>query len=426
MSSALAAAPAADAAILARIQGGLRLVTVPFPHLSGLCANAHVTLDDRIPTMGVFASGRLVANREFTRRLKENELVFVLAHEMLHLALRTHDRARGSDRLQFNYAHDYIINDILRTEMGFQQIPAGGLDMPGAREKSVEEIVVEMRKQAGQQTKTSVWEGKPITARRRFEDGGSGGGSGNHKTPGDDGGDVLDNKVEREMFPDDPTEQQAREEATKALAAKALSLARAMGAMKGLRGMEAGGSTQVVGALRGLYRTPWHVALQRWIESVAPGERTFARPSRRGAERTDIVLPGRKREGWILNVLLDTSGSMTAEIPRALGAIADFCDAVAVDQVRLVQCDAEVTADELLNPTELAMREITGYGGSDLSPAMQYLADDPNVNALIVVTDGDIAFPRESMPYSVLWVLPANASSMFQPPYGRVVRMDPR
>ena len=76
---------------------------------------------------------------------------------------------------------------------------------------------------------------------------------------------------------------------------------------------------------------------------MAPGERTFARPSRRGAERTDVVLPGRKREAWMLNVVLDTSGSMTDEIPRALGAIADFCDAVGVDQVRLVQCDTAVT-----------------------------------------------------------------------------------
>ena len=117
------------------------MVTVPFPHLAGLVAAARVSLDDRLPTMGVFASGRLVANPAFVRRLKDNELVFVLAHEMLHLALRTHDRARGADRTEFNYAHDYIINDILRAELG-QAIPAGGLDMPGARERSAEEIVL--------------------------------------------------------------------------------------------------------------------------------------------------------------------------------------------------------------------------------------------------------------------------------------------
>jgi len=107
----------AERAVLDRAERALRLVTVPFPHLAGLVAAARVTLDDRLPTMGVFASGRLVANPQFVQRLKDNELLFVLAHEMLHLALRTHDRAKGADRLEFNYAHDYIINDILRAEL---------------------------------------------------------------------------------------------------------------------------------------------------------------------------------------------------------------------------------------------------------------------------------------------------------------------
>ena len=70
----------------------------------------------------------------------------VLAHEIFHLALRTHDRSVGSDPLQFNYAHDYIINDILRSELGFTQIPAGGLDWPGARRMSAEEIMLQMEK----------------------------------------------------------------------------------------------------------------------------------------------------------------------------------------------------------------------------------------------------------------------------------------
>ena len=398
-------------ALLERIERGLRMVTVPFPHLAGLAAATRVALDERLPTMGVFASGRLVANPAFVRRLKDGELVFVLAHELLHLALRTHDRARGADRVEFNYAHDYIINDILRAELG-QAIPAGGLDMPGARERSAEEIVLEMRRNASAQTKTRVWEGETTTARRA-----AGG--------GDEAGDVLDGTREAELFPDDAGDQQANAERMKALAAKALSLARAMGLAKGLRGTDAGATSQTVAALRGVYRTPWELALQRWLESVAPGERTFTRPSRRGAERTDVVLPGRRREGWILNVVLDTSGSMSDEIPRALGAIGEFCDAVGVDQVRLVQCDAAVTADELVAPEALTERQVTGYGGSDLSPALRHLADDQHVRAVVVVTDGDIAYPPEPMPYDVLWVLPARGAGAFGPPYGRVITMQP-
>ena len=114
---------------LRRIERGLKLLTVPMPYLAGLAASLKFSLDDRIPTMGVFASGRMIANPKFAAKLKDNELIFVLAHELIHLALRTHDRARGSHHLEFNYAHDYIINDILRAELGFTTVPAGGLDM---------------------------------------------------------------------------------------------------------------------------------------------------------------------------------------------------------------------------------------------------------------------------------------------------------
>jgi predicted metal-dependent peptidase len=123
--SAVSAVPS-DRATLDRIARGLRLVTAPLPHLAGLAAAVRVSIDERVPTMGVFASGRMVANPAFVARLKDNELIFVLAHELLHLALRTHDRAKGSGRLEFNYAHDYIINDILRVALGFTGIPAGG------------------------------------------------------------------------------------------------------------------------------------------------------------------------------------------------------------------------------------------------------------------------------------------------------------
>jgi predicted metal-dependent peptidase len=163
------------------------------------------------------------------------------------------------------------------------------------------------------------------------------------------------------------------------------------------------------------------MALQKWMESVAPGERTFLRPSRRGATQPDIVLPGRKRESWMLNVVLDTSGSMTDDIPRVLGAVADFCDAVAVDEIRVVQCDTAVTSDTVLSAAELTAFEVRGYGGSDLTPAMQMLADDPRVTACLVITDGEIGYPPDEMPYAVLWVLPAQGS--FAPPYGHVISM---
>ena len=396
-----------DQQALARVEQGLRMVTVPFPHLCGLVGATQVTIERRLPTMGVFASGRLAVNPDFVAKLNDADLQFVLAHEMLHLALRTHDRAKGAGRLEFNFAHDYIINDLLRAELGRTTIPANGLDMPGARERSAEEIVVAMRrKQDRHASRTRVW------------DGGQGAPS------GDDDGDVLSEEREGELYPDEVAAAKARREQLKALAAKALSLAEAFGALKGTRGLVPGATKQNVDALRGLYRTPWQLALQRWMESVAPGERTFTRPSRRETGTADVVLPGRLRQGWLLNVVLDTSASMTDDLPRALGAIGAFCDAAGVDQVRLVQCDAAVTADAFVEPADLARHAIAGYGGSDLAPALEHLADDARTRAVVVLTDGDVDYPAESPPFDVLWVLPRASNIGFAPPYGRVVVME--
>jgi len=407
----------AERATLKRIENGLRMVTVPLPHLAGLAAAVRVSLDWRVPTMGIFASGRLIANPGFTARLKDNELVFVLAHELLHLALRTHDRARGSGRLEFNYAHDYIINDILRSELGFATIPAGGLDMPGARERSAEDIVIEMRRNADlMRSRTKVWEGKDASVRQALGQGQGGSEPGN-----DDAGDVLGDKTEREMFPADAQDQAQQKAAIDDIIARGQALAAAIG-RQNARGTVGGGMSAQVSAQRGRLRPAWQQALQRWIECSSAGERTFARPSRRGAERTDVVMPGRMRTSWMLNVVLDTSGSMVDDIPLALGAIADFCDGAGVDQVRVVQCDAAVTADETVSPEELATYAVRGFGGSDLSPAMLTLADDPLIRAAVIITDGEIAFPAEPMPYDVLWVLPRAAA--FNPPYGRVIAMD--
>ena len=408
-------------ATLDRIARGLRMVTVPLPHLAGLAAAVRVNIDERVPTMGVFASGRLIANPAFVARLKDNELVFVLAHELLHLALRTHDRAKGSGRLEFNYAHDYIINDILRVELGFtgnsrrrarhagRAREVGRADRAGdAQERRPDGVEVAGVRRRARHAASRARRRAP--ARRRTS-----------RTPAT----CSTTRPSASCFPAEAAEQAER--VTRPLRELAAKSARArQGDGRHERAGAADGwppQHQVVSRAARSLPHAWEMSLQRWMESVAPGERTFTRPSRRGADRGDIVLPGRKRESWMLNVVLDTSGSMTDEIPRALGAIADFCDAVAVDQIRVVQCDTAVTSDEVLSPSELAGYRVSGFGGSDLSPAMLALADDPRVTACLIVTDGDIAYPPEEMPYGVLWVLPAHGSAHFRPPYGHVVTM---
>ena len=121
---------------------------------------------------------------------------------------------------------------MLAVAMGRTTIPADGLDMAGARDRSAEDIVLEMRRHSDGSTRTRVWEGKVVTVRGRFGEGARG---------DEDAGDVLSERLERTLFPDDTTDPAREAEVTRELAARALGLARAFGARGAGRGSDAGG-----------------------------------------------------------------------------------------------------------------------------------------------------------------------------------------
>src|SRR5690349_11890981 len=100
-------------AAMQTVQEALRLVCLGLPHLSGLAHVVRISLDDRVPTAGIFASGRMVVNPTWFQQLERPDRTFVMAHELLHLALQTHTRGEGTNGWLVNIAHDYIINDML-------------------------------------------------------------------------------------------------------------------------------------------------------------------------------------------------------------------------------------------------------------------------------------------------------------------------
>ena len=158
-------------------------------------------------------------------------------------------------------------------------------------------------------------------------------------------------RTEKDMFPDATPRTSRLRTAEIQDRPPGLGLQAMMERMKG-KGDDAGGQQEWSRPCADFIsrRGSWPAALA----GIGRPERSqLARPSRRGADRTDVVLPGRKREGWTLHIVLDTSGSMAEEIPHALGAIADFCEAMGVEQVHLIQCDTAVGSDEVVTPAEV-------------------------------------------------------------------------
>ena len=69
----------------------------------------------------------------------------------------------------------------------------------------------------------------------------------------------------------------------------------------------------------------------------------------------------------------------------------------------------------MLSPAELAEYQVHGYGGSDMTPALLTLAEDPRVTSAIVITDGEITYPLSTLPYAVLWAVPGEIHHLRAP-----------
>jgi predicted metal-dependent peptidase len=402
------------------VRAALRLACASMPHLAGLAAAVRLQLDVRIPTAAITGTGRLLVNPNWFGTLNVRDQAFIMAHELFHLCLRSHDRAVGTDPEVFNWAHDYIINDMLKEQMQIP-IPAGGLECDGARHLSAEELVRMIRDSKLPGPKRQPRSDLAIALSKA-------GLLGDHGAPsrGVGTGDVLSPEMEKELFPEsDPQQDTRNQQRIKSAVTKSLSLGVLKDRLDKIeekvreRTSDSGDFDSITGMLKSFYTPPWEMALQQWMEAVTPGPRSFARPSRRSGDRTDVVLPGRTREGWSLHIVLDTSGSMVSEIPRVLGTIASFCEAVNVSMIHVLQCDTAITHDDWLDPGQLSRYEVSGGGGSDMSPAMEHLANDAEVQAVVVITDGAISFPSEPMPYQTLWALTENYE--FRPGYGVVL-----
>lgn len=432
-------------AAMQKVQQALPLVFANLPYLAGLGYAVEYRADDRVNVAAVTESGRILVNSEVFRDLPLADAAYVLAHELLHLALDTFGRSAGADAELSNYAHDYVINDLLSKELEMRP-PLGGLHWPGASEHSFEQVVRWMQTNESPRIRyapSGSWNLGQVPVDHPLGLGLLGVALHNAgitadvasekpvarpaKDPRIPSGDMIPLVLERELFGEPLPEIERRRELIRLTAAESAALQalakRLSDKVTHHPGQARGEWEHGVAALEGYYHTPWELALQRWADSIAPQARSYSRPSRRGAASSDCIRPGRIRAGWTLHIVLDTSGSMISEWPDMLGAITSFCRNAGVDQVHILQCDTEVSLDEFVDVDALTDYRIQGLGGSDMSPAMLRLADDSEVTAAVVLTDGYIDYPPEPPPYRVLWVVPKPYK--FQPPYGEVLFLRP-
>ncbi|MEH0574400.1 hypothetical protein QBA54_07855 [Streptomyces sp. B21-108] len=339
-----------------------------YPLLGGLAAGIKLVADAElarahgISVAAVNAeAGEIYLNP--LRTFDDEEWRFVLAHEMLHAALRHGDRCGTRDPYLFNVACDYVINGWLR-EMQVGVMPEGLLydaELAGLSAEAVyDRITVDLRRMR----RLATLRGKGL-------------------------GDILGGPL------GPPGDYVDLDGFYRRGLAQGLDLHQ-----RQERGFLPGGLVEEIRALSHP-PLPWDARLARWFDEFVPRPeplRTYARPARRQASTPDIPRAGRwfppeETARCTFGVVLDTSGSMDRTLlGKALGAIASYAEARDVPAARVVFCDAAPHDAGYVPVTEIAGRvRVHGRGGTVLQPGIDLLhrADDfPPGAPLLVITDG--------------------------------------
>lgn len=342
------------------------------------------------------AAGEIYVNP--LRRMSALERRFVLAHEMLHAALRHGQRVGPRDPYLWNVATDYVINGWL-VELGVGELPEDVLYDPALKGRSSEEVYDLITGNLRRYRKLATLRGRGL-------------------------GDMLDRPA--------PGAGEARRAGdVDDFCRRALIGGLAHHEQTG-RGLLPAG---LVDEIRVLDHPPppWDVQLAQWFDRYfTPLEptRSYARASRRQAATPDIPRPGRARPELVerqrtFGVVLDTSGSMSAELMgRALGAIAAYALARDVPAARVVFCDAAAYDAGYLAVEEIAGRvKVRGRGGTELQPGIRLLEraeDFPADGPILIITDGDCDVLRVRREHAYL--MPERGRLPFTP-RGEVFRL---
>lgn len=314
---------------------------------------------------------------KFLEKITDKQVEGVIAHEVLHVALKHHLRRKFRDPQKWNYSCDAVINQIL-LDAKFE-LPPKGVMTPEHKDKAAETVYAEMDDQNQNQQGGS--KGPPQAADWGvvLDD------------PNAGGSDAQQAEAEHEVNIMVAQAAQAQEKFEKATNQKGTLPAW----MKRL-------VEEIVAP-----EVRWEDVLRRFVTSRVPYDHSWSRLNRRFAHQ-GVHLPGVVKDGLgQLAVLIDTSGSMTRKmLTRIYGEMNGVMEDCRPEKLHAIACDASVGNYVILDDGEPLRPDIfVGGGGSDFRPAFKKLEEmgEPIV-CCVVFSDMYIDFPDKAPPFPVLMV----------------------
>lgn len=129
---------------------------------------------------------------------------------------------------------------------------------------------------------------------------------------------------------------------------------------------------------------------------------TRMKPSRRyGWQQMGIVHPYTTR----LLVAVDTSGSVPDDDLKRFFSIVNKFFSYGIPQIDILQFDADIHLPLLSLKNAAKQVKITGRGGTNFQPALDYFANHREYDGMLIFTDGYAPTPHVPPGRRILWVL---------------------
>ena len=344
------------------------------------------------------------ANPAFWAKLSQPEREFVMAHEVMHVALSHCNTWRQGPRdpAGWNEAGDHVINLLL--EDARMVLWPQCLHDPKFKGMSTEEVYNELAKDRknnpgnqGKPGKPGKGAGKPGSGPGRPDDGPT--------KPGCGAGDVK------------PSSKTKGESGEKEQQKWIERMVRAAEAAK-TRGNLPGGVESFLKKL--LYpQIPWTTYLSRLATEAVPEDWDWMKFDRRWVGQ-GLYFPSQHTLKAKGAVILDTSGSMSdKDLLEGMSETWGVLESRMVKELRIIQCDAGVHSDLILTPEDDLDLKVIGRGGTDFRPAFKAL-EEWGPKFIIVFTDTDGSMPEEAPGCPVWWI---TRNPRAQVPFGEIIHM---
>ena len=337
-----------------------------------------------------------IYNKDFLDKLEFKELLGVMAHECMHVALAHNIRCYNGkfEPELYNIAGDYAINQTL-VEHNFI-LPEGALISREFRGLCTEEIYAILEKNGNNNSQNNS------NGNNQGKNKGKGSGGGNKKYPMQ--GDILKPASDADI------EKVKRNIITAKLSASEKDFSCASAEFQR-------NFTDITNP-----KLPWNVILRRYVNSTVNDDYSWKRPNRRFQ---DVYLPSLCDGDALtkLNVYMDVSGSVDDKtVGKFLTEIKGFYDNLAIEVLTIntfsTRLNQKIVMTDSWKPVS---NNLESFGGTCIGPVIEDINNNKAV-VNIIFTDGYFdESPIQQSKYPIVWVIYDNNN--FKPAKGKVVEI---